>query len=53
MMAAGHTRPPMHNALVPAVTSENIAINILPQKVSVYLQPLSRNAPGKLTNSVK
>jgi len=52
MMAADHMQPSMHNALILG-NLRDIAINILPQKVSIYLQPLLRNAPGKLPNSVK
>jgi len=57
-------RPSMHNALVLGNLREYrnkyyIAKNQVPlatfllQKVSVYLQPLLRNLPRKLPNSVK
>jgi len=48
-----------HSFLVITANINDIALKlhplgyILPQKVSVYLQTLSRNAPRKLPNSVK
>ena len=36
-----------------SVTSANIAINNISLKTSVYLQPLLRNPPRKLPNSMK
>jgi len=52
MMAAGHMQPPMHNALILGNLREYCTEYSATESVGV-IQPLLRNEPGKLPNSVK
>jgi len=54
MMAAGHMQQPVHNTLVHGNLREYRNKYSAPESVGVaYLQPLLRNAPGKLPKLVK